>query len=266
MADAERIRQAWPKVNNLTIVGTGYLGLEVASAAVAIGKKVTVLSQDEWPWQAFASRECGKYLTDYLIGKGIELRLGEPLSSLEPGPKVNGRVADMVILATGGQPVADLGLKAGLDGDRTSGILVNRLLQSSAQDVFACGDCASFEDPVLGINWNAQHHLHAKWTGTAAGRNMAGANEPYDKVAYFWTDIFDQHMILRGSPIGITESKILGDPSTGNFIELGAGEDGTLRMGLALNHDEPKLDPISDKLEEMIRARRPISDISESDF
>ncbi|MEQ1821951.1 MAG: FAD/NAD(P)-binding oxidoreductase [Fimbriimonadaceae bacterium] len=266
MDDADRIRGMWPRVNHLTIVGTGYLGLELASAATAIGKKVTLLSQDEWPWQAFASRECGAYLKDYLVSKGVELILGEPLKSLELGPKVNGGVTDLVILATGGQPVAELGLSAGLAGDPASGIVVNRLLETSAKDVFACGDCASFEDPFLGTNWNAQHHLHAKWTGTAAGKNMAGANEPYEKVAYFWTDFFDQHMILRGSPVGLTQSKLIGNPSSGNFIELWAGTDGVIRMGLALNHDEPKLDPISDKLDEMIRARRPINEISESDF
>ncbi|MEQ1932856.1 MAG: FAD/NAD(P)-binding oxidoreductase, partial [Fimbriimonadaceae bacterium] len=168
--------------------------------------------------------------------------------------------------ATGGQPIAELGLAAGLKGDTSCGLIVNRMFETSAPDVYACGDVSSFEDPTFGFNWNAQHHLHAKWSGTAAGKNMAGANEPYEKITYFWSDFFDQHMILRGSPVGLTQSKTLGETVSGNFIELWSGGDGTLRMGLAMNHEEPKLDPISDKLEELIRDRAQIETITESAF
>ncbi len=266
MADAERIRDYWPKVEQVIIVGSGYLALEVASAAKAIGKDVTLISQDAWPWQSFASKACGDYLARYLKTQGVEVILDTAVSAIETGPKVNGRKADMVILATGGKPIAALGLAAGLEGTTETGLKVNRHFETSIKDVFACGDVACFEDPILGVNWNAQHHLHAKWTGAAAGKNMAGANEPYDKVAYFWTDFFDQHMILRGSPVGLAQSKTIGDTASGDFVELWAGSDGVLRMGLAMNHEEPKLDGISDRLEELIRAKTVIETISESDF
>ena len=85
-------------------------------------------------------------------------------------------------------------------------------------------------------------------------------------VAYFWSDVFDIHMILRGDPQGGTNTRLLGDRDAGEFVELYHDGTGRLRMGMALSHDEPKLDPISDKLEELIRAGTNVKDISDATF
>lgn len=270
MADSAGIRESWGTVNRVVIVGTGYLGIEAASACAAIGKEVVLISKDAYPWASFASSTIGNYMAGYLAGKGVECHFGQTLTAIEEGLVVRGTTVDvngdLVILATGVAPNAGLAAAAGLDADATRGVAVNDRLQSSDASIYACGDVAFLHDRGLGDSWRAEHHLHAKWTGMAAGANMAGADEAYDKVPYFWTDFFDQHMILRGYPGGSLVSKTLGDPSTGVLIDLYSFEDGRLRMGIALNPNEPALDPISDKLEALIREGRMVDSIEESDF
>lgn len=270
MDDSAAIRDQWASVQRLVVVGSGYLGVEIASAASAIGKDVTLISRDPYPWGQFVGEGLGKYMAGYLAGKGVDCAFGVDLRSIEPGLVVKTSTrdfpADLVILATGVRPNVELVASAGIDGDRIRGIVVNDRLQSSDASIYAAGDVAHLHDTGLGDSWRAEHHLHAKWTGTAAGANMAGADEPYGKIAYFWTDFFDQHMILRGYPGGSRASRLLGDPSTGVLTDLYPFEDGRLRMGIALNPDEPKLDAVSDKLEDMIREGRMIDSIQESEF
>lgn len=270
MDDSAGIRAKWDSVQRLVIVGSGYLGIEVASAASALGKDVAILSKDPWPWASFASKQLGEFLAGYLAGRGIECHFGQKLSSIEPGLIVCGTTqdvrGDLVILATGVVPNSGLALAAGLKGDPARGIDVDDHLRSSNPDVYACGDVAHLFDRGLQSAWRAEHHLHAKWTGSGAGANMAGADEPYDKIPYFWTDFFDQHMILRGYPGGSGASRTIGDMSSGAFIDLYSFDDGRLRMGIALNRDEPSLDPISDKLEAMIREGRSTESIKAEDF
>lgn len=270
MEDSAGIREQWPSVNRLVIVGTGYMGIEIASAARALGKEVTLVSKDPWPWAQFVGEALGRYLAGYLAGKGVDCHFGAELLSIEPGLEVKTPKGDfkgdLVILATGVRPNIGLAKASGLEADEVRGVTVNSRLQSSDPSVYAAGDVAFLEDAVLGDSWRAEHHLHAKWTGTAAGANMAGADQAYDKVAYFWTDFFDQHMILRGYPGGSVASRTLGDPSTGVLYDLYPFPDGRLRMGIALNPDEPKLDAISDIFEAMIREGRQVESIQESVF
>jgi hypothetical protein len=85
---------------------------------------------------------------------------------------------------------------------------------------------------------------------------MAGERKPFDQVAYFFSDEFDLHVILRGDPEGGKSFAVIGDMGAAEFVELYAAEDGRLTMGIAVSRDYEKLDPgISDTLERLIRAR-----------
>jgi 3-phenylpropionate/trans-cinnamate dioxygenase ferredoxin reductase subunit len=157
---------------------------------------------------------------------------------------------DVIVLATGVVPNVSLAADAGLATDPKHGIVVDEFLVTADPDVYAAGDVAFRPGHPMGLS--GEHHLNAKWQGTAAGANMAGANEPYTKVPYFWTDFLDLHMILRGHPENAVPARLIGDRAAGEFIELYAGPDGTLAMGIAISHDEPSLDPISDRIAESI--------------
>jgi hypothetical protein len=108
--------------------------------------------------------------------------------------------------------------------------------------------------------------MNGKWQGEAVGAIMAGVEKPYDKVAYFFSDFLDLHMILRGDPQAGSRTTVLGDMKKGEFIELYHDDTGRLRMGVAISHVEDKLEPVSDNLEELIRAGTNVKDIKAGDF
>jgi 3-phenylpropionate/trans-cinnamate dioxygenase ferredoxin reductase subunit len=180
--------------------------------------------------------------------EGIELHTGESIA------------ADLVVVGVGVSPNLELAIDAGLKASASDGVEADAYLRTADPDIYVAGDIAFFEDVAIGRRWHVEHHLSAKWQGKQAGRNMAGANEEYDRIPYFFSDFLDLHFVLRGDPFG-AHAGTLGDVDAGEFVELYGRPDGTLAAGAGISRDEPKLDGISDRLEELIRAKAAISEI-----
>jgi NADPH-dependent 2,4-dienoyl-CoA reductase/sulfur reductase-like enzyme len=95
----------------------------------------------------------------------------------------------MVIVGVGIAPDVALARDAGLE--TANGIVVDGYLRTSGPDVFAAGDNAFFPYQALGITTRVEHWDNALNQGKQAGRNMAGANQPYDYMPYFFSDLFE---------------------------------------------------------------------------
>ena len=256
--DAEALRDALNKAKTCLIVGTGFIAFEVASVSLMKGIETRIISQDRWPWEKFASEGTGHFVAEAFRNAGATVSMNTEIESIDDGPVVNavdGRQFrfDVVVLATGIKLNTELAEVAGLPFEPENGIIVNEFLQTADPDIYAAGDVAYFPDKPLGMS--GEHHLNAKWQGAQAGANMAGANQPYTKVPYFWTDFLDLHMILRGHPERCHAIKVIGDRNAGEFTEIYENFDGELRMGIAFSKDEPSLDAISDKIEAAIGTR-----------
>ncbi len=261
--DAEAIRIALQHSRRAAIVGAGYIGVETAAACIERGVAATVIEPEGHPWSHFASPTLGGFLRGYLEARGVAFHFGQIVASLEGknghfhalttsgGERVE---ADFAVIGVGITLNTQLAADAGLALDSAGAVIVNEFLQTSDPHIWAAGDIAAFQDIVLGRRWHAEHHLNAKWQGRAVGAIMAGEEKPYDQVAYFFSDFLDLHMILRGDPAAQAQTKLLGDLAGAEFVELYADESGRIRKGIAISHEEPKLDAVSDRLEELIRA------------
>lgn len=264
--DSEAIRQALRNSKRAVIVGAGYLGMEVAADAAGRGLNVTVIEPGATPWPRFASAKLGGFMQKTYESKGATFLLGTEVTSFE-GDGENGPIhavktkdgqtipADFVVVAVGAELNLELPQAAGLDVDPKLGVRVNEFLQTSDPHIWAAGDVTCFKDVALDKTWHVEHHLNAKWQGQAVGKIMAGEQTPYDQVAYFFSDFLDLHMIQRGDSQSGKNSIIAGDLEGGEFTELYYNDEGRLVMGVSISHEEPKLDPISDTLERLIRAR-----------
>ena len=269
--ESEAIRAAVREAKNVVLVGAGYLNMEVGAGALQRGKNVTFIEATDRPWSRFASPALGKFIADYYTARSAKFMFNEEVSAFMGGGSVAAVStksgahieADVVVIAVGATLNSDLAKKIGLETGDRGGVIVDENLRTSDPSIWAAGDIACFNDVALGKRWHAEHHLNAKWQGRHVGGNMAGEQKPYDQVPYFFSDFLDLHMVLRGDPAVANKpnTRVIGEMASGDFVELYADEARTLRMGVAINHEEPKLDPISDKLEELIRAGAKMADV-----
>jgi 3-phenylpropionate/trans-cinnamate dioxygenase ferredoxin reductase subunit len=257
--DALKLRAAYQNAQKVVIVGGGYIGLEAGASAKARGLDVTIVEEKDRLWGTFASPALGAFVKEYCEGQGVQVVLSETVISIsEAGvTTASGKTfpADVILIGVGAVLNTTLAREAGLEMGAGGAIKVNAFLQTSDPNIWAAGDIAHFEDIAIGKAWHAEHHLSAKWQGQAVGKIMAGGTEPYDRVPYFFSDFFDIHFILRGDPNGGTNTVIAGDVAGAEFIELYYDDAGTLTTGIAVSHEEPKLDAISDVLENLLRAK-----------
>jgi NADPH-dependent 2,4-dienoyl-CoA reductase/sulfur reductase-like enzyme len=97
--------------------------------------------------------------------------------------------SDLVVVGVGIEPETTLAVRAGLDV--RNGVVVDRFLQTSNPHIYAAGDNALFPYAALGRSMRVEHWDNALNQGKWAGRNMAGAAEPYTYMPYFFSDLFD---------------------------------------------------------------------------
>jgi len=268
--DATRLRQAMQSAKKAVIIGTGFLGTEVAAQCAEKGIETTIVSPAQHIWDRFASPALGEFMNAYYRGRGVQLGLGEHVGVVQDDRVIAGNMTiptDFTLQAIGVTLNTELAENAGVAFLPDEGIKVDNHFRSfDDPDIFAAGDVAFFQDFATDRYIHYEHHLSARWTGEVAGANMAGDPVAYDKVPYFFSDFFDLHMVLRGQAPDNNYTTVLGTYDSGEFIELYADEGGFLRMGIAISREEPKLDPISDKLEELVRKHVQVKTLSMADF
>lgn len=251
----------------IVLVGGGYIGVEVAADFVTKGGQATIIEPTDHLWSKFASPEYGAFLKKKLEAAGTEVILGDEVTEITPGgvkTKAGKTIdGDYVLVGVGVKPNLEFALAAGLDVDeKKNGVLTNEFLETSAPDVWAAGDIAGFQDPVLGKQWRVEHWNMAFWHGEIAGANMAGQRVAYDHVANFFSDELDIHFELFGDPQGGKGGLFHGDPDSNRFDELYVDENNEVVMVISVNPPEelyktleqlPRTKPPVDGLEDEIR-------------
>ncbi len=267
--DSEAIRAHLGQ--KIILVGGGYIGVEVAADFVTKGGRATIIEPTGHLWSKFASPEYGAFLRKKLEAAGAEVILGDEVTEITAGGVKTkaGKVidGDYVLVGVGVKPNLEFALASGLDVDeKKNGILVNEFLETSAPDVWAAGDVAGFQDPVLGKQWRVEHWNNAFWHGEIAGANMAGQRVAYDHVANFFSDELDIHFELFGDPQGGKGGLFHGDPDSNRFDELYVDENNEVVMVISVNPPEE----LYETLEKIARTKPPVDgledEIRKADF
>lgn len=274
VSDAVDLRRRLQGARRVVIVGHGFIGMEVAAASVARGIETIAIGPSDRPHSGYASAPFGRFLADYFRSKGVELLYGDTVSALVGNGRLERvRTANGIDLRTGlavvgigatlnTQPAVD----AGLEVDGLAAVCVDQFLRTADPAIWAAGDVAAFPDAASGRTRHVEHFMNAKWQGEVAGANMAGDPQPYDRVAYIYSDIFDLHLNIRGDGFNARSVAVLGDLPAGEFVELFADADGVLKMTVAVSRDDSKLDGISDVAESLLRQRVLASSVQAATF
>ena len=195
----------------VVVIGAGWIGLELASAARGYGNEVTVVAPSKIPLARAVGPELGTMFRELHEQNGVTFSLETAVESFElRGDEVSGVVTDhgvlpaeVVIVGVGAAPDVALAEAAGIeiaDAGQGGGILVDEHLATSAPDVFAAGDVANAFHPVIGQRMRNEHWATAIAGGKVAAVSMMGIDASLDDIPYFYTDQFDLGMEYSGYP------------------------------------------------------------------
>lgn len=219
--DAERLRGVRSSAERIVMIGSGFIGMEVAASLRSGGCEVIVVEIGDALYSRFGA-EVSAYAKSLFDHHGVSTIFHTSVTSIEGTERVksvtlnDGRriEASAVVVGIGVAPDAALAQAAGLRVD--DGIVVDDHLRTSAPDAYAAGDVARFPG-IEGHLIRVEHFDNAYSSGAAAGANMAGADQPYRYVPFFWSDVFELSFEFVGDPA--KESKIVqGTLQSGSFV------------------------------------------------
>lgn len=210
LADYQRLRELSEKGGKIAILGSGFIGSELAASLCASGVEVVMLFRGPGIGSHIFPRELSEFLNHYYLERGVEVLAHEQVRSVE-------RKGDHLVLHTkrhgalpvsgivaglGIEPRVELAQSIGLRVD--SGIVVDEFLRTSHPDIYAAGDVAAFYNQALNQRLQVEHEDNANTMGKLAGRNMAGYPHRYTHLPYFYSDLFD----LGYEAVGDTDPRL----------------------------------------------------------
>ena len=219
-SDAQRLRAVRASAGRIVVVGSGFIGMEVAASLRSGGADVVLTSVDKALWALFGP-DVSAHVARVFEAHGVSVVLDNAIASFGGEGRVRSVVTsrgtfecDAVVVGIGVAPNDELARAAGLRTD--NGIVVNDRLLTSAPDVFAAGDVARFPS-LSGTLQRVEHFDHADSSGRHAGGNMAGADAAYRYVPFFWSDVFELGFEFAGSPTA--DSRLVtGTFESGSFV------------------------------------------------
>ncbi|TMG68934.1 MAG: NAD(P)/FAD-dependent oxidoreductase [Chloroflexi bacterium] len=218
LRDSQALSQALGSSKRLLMVGAGFIGAEVAASARKLGKEVIMVEALGVPLQRALGSQVGEIYAEIHRSHGVDLRTGTTVDEWHVNA---GRVtgvglsdgthedADLVLVAAGIDPNLDLPRALGLPIEG-GGVRVDKGLRA-AENVYAGGDMAFHNHPVLGRPIRVEHWEVAKGHGRGIAASVVGGDAPYTKLPYFWSDQYDVSLEYRGNAAGDDTAAWRGD-------------------------------------------------------
>jgi 3-phenylpropionate/trans-cinnamate dioxygenase ferredoxin reductase subunit len=259
IGDSARIGQRFSSGRRLVVIGSGWIGAEIAASARQRGCEVTMIERASLPLERVLGPEVGRIYLDLHRDHGVEFLPETTVERFEGVDRVervvtrDGAVieADFVVVGIGVTPRTGLAETAGLTID--NGIVVDDRLRTSSPDVFAAGDVANAWHPYYGRRLRVEHWANALNQGTAAAGAMLGRDAAYDEIPYFFSDQYETGMEYSGYATEWDEVVFRGDVPGLEFIAFWL-KDHRVVAGMNMNVWD-----VSDPIRELIRSGRPVS-------
>ena len=207
LADSDVIRNALVAGRRLAVVGGGYIGLEIASTARGLGLEVCVIEAADRILGRVTAPEMSAYYTSAHRARGVDIRLSTSIAAFEGDGSVEAVVcgdetvpADVVVVGIGIAPEQEFAAAAGIRCD--DGVVVDERCATSADRVYAVGDCTRHPNPILGRTLRLESVQNALEQARTAAANIAGTPTKYEQVPWFWSDQFDLKLQMVGMSQG----------------------------------------------------------------
>ena len=234
ISDVIDIHAELDSAKNIVLIGGGYIGLEVASAMVDLGLKVTIIEAEDRILKRVTSPELSTFYQSTHEAKGVKIICNAKVNGLlaenhiinsielESGEKIP---AEAVLAGIGAIPNTQLAEQAGLDCN--NGITTDQYCRTSNPYVLAAGDCTNSFNALLNQSIRLESVPNALSQAKVVSSSIIG-NELYNKeLPWFWSDQYDLKLQMAGLSSGFDESVILGNIDAAEFIVC-YGKDGYL--------------------------------------
>ena len=209
----------------IVLIGGGYIGLEVASAMIELGLKVTILEAEERILQRVTSPEVSQFYNDYHSRKGVRIICNAKVTnlnaenqminslSLESGESL---AADIVLVGIGAIPNTQLAASIGLECD--NGIKTDQYCRTSIPNILAVGDCTSSFNSLYNKEFRLESVPNALAQSKVASSSILGNELFNNEMPWFWSDQYDLKLQMAGLSSGYDECHIIGDIDSAEFI------------------------------------------------
>ena len=223
-ADAEAIKAQLGEGRTLAVVGGGYVGLEVAASARALGAGVVVLEREPRLLARVACDVLSTFFQTYHEDRGVRFELAAEVTGfVGHGPRVagvtlaDGRTiaCDSAVVGVGAIPNDALAVAAGLDVE--GGILVDLEARTSDPAIFAIGDVTRRPMPIYGRMFRMESVPNALEQAKQAAAAITGRPAPAGETPWQWSDQYDLKLQIAGYPFDSDRIVVRGDPTTASF-------------------------------------------------
>ena len=218
----------------MILIGGGYIGLEVASAMIELGLKVTILEAEERILQRVTSPEVSKFYNDFHSKKGVRIICNAKVTNLNAEKQMIKSVsldsgeslaADIVLVGIGAIPNTQLADSIGLEC--SNGIKTDQYCRTSIPNILALGDCASSFNTLFNYEFRLESVPNALAQSKVVSSSIVGNELFNNEMPWFWSDQYDLKLQMAGLSSGYDECHIIGDIDAAEFIAC-YGKDGYL--------------------------------------
>jgi NADPH-dependent 2,4-dienoyl-CoA reductase/sulfur reductase-like enzyme len=218
LADSRAIVELASRSRRAAVIGSSFIGLEVAASLRQRGLEVSVVGPDRVPLARVLGDALGAFVKQKHEEHGVHFRLGQrPKAIVDDGVELeNGErlAADLVVAGIGVVPRVALAESAGLEV--SNGIVVDGRLRTSDERIYAAGDVARYPDAWSGENARIEHFVVAERQGQAAARAILGG-DGYRDVPFFWSQHYDVTIASVGYAAGWDRIEARGSLADGSY-------------------------------------------------
>lgn len=227
-ADAEALKSALApdrhRVKRLVVIGGGYVGLEAAASARALGAEVVIVERESRILARVACPVLSRFFQAYHRDRAVHFILDATVQRLIGE---DGRVkavhlgdgslldCDAVLIGVGTVPNEELARAAGLDCQ--DGVLVDLAARTSDPAIFAIGDMTRRPMPLYDTLMRLESVPNALEQARQAAAAIVGRLAPEPETPWFWSDQYDLKLQIAGVPIGCDDMITRGDPGAPGF-------------------------------------------------
>ncbi len=247
LGNADAIRAGVAEAENVVLIGGSYIGCEVAASLTMLGKKCTIVMQEQHTLERGFGAQVGSFFQELLESHGIAIHASDELERFE-GEETVAKVvtragleleADAVVIGAGVTPDIQLAQRAGLTIGERGGVTCSSRLESSAPGVFAAGDICEYVSVVHGGELVRIEHWDVAFNhGKTAALNMLGRDVAHTVVPYFYSVLGDWGELEYVGPAYAWDEEILrGSFQEGKFTNWYL-KDGVVKAALTFGRSD----------------------------